>query len=391
MPVKRTKTDSKLQKRSIVLRWIVLILVFIFMTLIALFHQYPDIVGRTLSIDSFCPMGGLEGLFSWIFHGSFLQRLALGSFILLFAVVLLTLVYGRAFCGQICPLGTLQEIFGQIGRKKISKRIVHSSKQERIFRLLKYLILIVFVIGTWATGVLIIRAFDPWVAYAHVFSLEEMFEFPVGLGILLISVIGALWLDRFFCKYLCPFGAFLGLLSPVGIFGISRNKETCIDCKKCDHVCPMNIKVSTQQFIQDKECIMCNECVNVCPVEDTLIIASKKKTVVSSPMKVTIVSILLMVLVALSFTLSGHFKWFFADTTTPYENQVIKNDVEDIRGFMTLRELSVGYGVPLEVLMDKFATSPDDADKPIKEIVIEDEDGGHGTDLVRDFIRNYNP
>ncbi len=381
------KSNSSHRKRSIVFRWIVLIFILVLMTLIALFHQYPDLVGRTLSIDSFCPMGGLEGLFSWIFKGSMLQRLALGSFILFFAVILLTLLYKRAFCGQICPLGTLQEICGSIGRKTVRNRVTNSSKPDRVLRLLKYLVLFVFVIGTWATGVLLIRAFDPWVAYAHVFSLEEMFEFPIGLAILLISIVGALWIDRIFCKYLCPFGAFLGLLSPIGLYGVHRNTKTCIDCKKCDQVCPVNIHVSEVEFVTDKECIMCNECVNVCPVENTLEIATKKRTLTSTPLKVTAVSIIFMLLVAGAFTLTGHFKWFFPNTTTPYEQQVIKNEVDDIRGFMTLRELSVGYGVPLELLMEEFATSPDDADKPIKDLVVQGE--GHGTDYIREFIRNY--
>lgn len=389
MSVKVQKSDPKMHKRSIVFRWIVLLFVLLLMTLISIFHQYPDLVGRTLSIDSFCPMGGLEGLFSWIFQGSMLQRLALGSFILFFAILLITLLYKRAFCGQICPLGTLQALFGSIGRKTIKKRVTTSSKTDRVFRLLKYLVLVGFVVGTWATGILLIRAFDPWVAYAHVFSLEEMFEFPIGLAILLISIVGALWVDRIFCKYLCPFGAFLGLLSPIGMYGIHRNTETCIDCKKCDHACPANIVVSQVEFVTDTECIMCNECINACPVENTLEIATKKRTLTSTPMKVTAISIIFMLLVAGAFTMTGHFKWFFPNTSTPYENQVLKNDVDDIRGFMTLRELSIGYGVPLEILMEEFASSPDDADTPVKDLGTKSE--GHGTDFVREFIRNYRP
>ncbi len=383
----RVSSLKKQQKRNVLIRWFLLLFFLVFITFISVLHQYPSMLGRTLSIDSFCPMGGLEGLFAWIFQGQILQRLALSSFLLFFAVIIIAIVYRRSFCGQICPLGTLQEIFGSFGRKMLKKRPTIPQKTDKWLRYIKYIVLVSFLVGTWATGVLIIRAFDPWVAYAHLLSEDLFIEFSVGFVVLLVSLFGSVWIDRLFCKYFCPFGAFLSFLSPLGIFGIKRNVETCIKCKKCDVACPMNIKVSESVFVSNKECIMCNDCVNACPIENTLEVSTKSGKSTSTPIKVTILSASILLLVAIVFSFSGQFKWFFPDTTTPYHEQSIKSDPEDIRGFMTLQEISTVYGVPLDVLIERFASSPDDANKAIKELP--EVDGEHTTDVVREFVRDY--
>lgn len=372
-----------------ILRWILLLLILGFVTANAYFHQHPEILGKTASVCALCPTGAIESFLYWIRTGYFIHRIALSSLILLLSILVTSFLFRRSFCGQFCPLGTLQELFSSMGNQIKSIGVLRKKTKKDSFRWTKYIVIAAFIAVPWFTSSLFFRSIDPWVAYAHITTLEIFGLFLWGFLILLFSLLGSFIWDRFFCKYLCPFGAFLGLLSPIGMYGIHRNTETCIDCKKCDHACPANIVVSQVEFVTDTECIMCNECINACPVENTLEIATKKRTLTSTPMKVTAISIIFMLLVAGAFTMTGHFKWFFPNTSTPYENQVLKNDVDDIRGFMTLRELSIGYGVPLEILMEEFASSPDDADTPIKDLVAEGE--GHGTDFVREFIRNYRP
>ena len=114
------------------------------------------------------------------------------------------------------------------------------------------------------------RPYDPWVAWAHLTSAELLTEFGIGLTVLIVSLVGSLVYERFFCKYLCPTGALLGLLAKVSFFRIKRDAGTCIDCGLCDRACPMNVEVATAAVVTSSECISCNECVNVCPVAGAL-------------------------------------------------------------------------------------------------------------------------
>ncbi len=71
---------------------------------------------------------------------------------------------------------------------------------------------------------------------------------------------------------MCPYGATLGIFNLFRIFKIKRNKNTCVGCKKCDKVCPMNIEVSFKEKILNHQCISCLKCTseNVCPVDNTV-------------------------------------------------------------------------------------------------------------------------
>lgn len=89
-------------------------------------------------------------------------------------------------------------------------------------------------------------------------------------GIVIFYGVFSLFVDRPFCSYLCTEGARYGLLGKLRLFSIKRNESTCVNCKKCDKVCPMNIEVSTQNVIQDEQCISCFNCIESCPKKDTL-------------------------------------------------------------------------------------------------------------------------
>ena len=90
-----------------------------------------------------------------------------------------------------------------------------------------------------------LRPYDPWVAWAHLTSPELLTSYGIGLAVLIVSLAGSLVYERFFCKYLCPAGALLGLLSRVSFLNIRRDADACIDCGRCDKACMMNVEVAT--------------------------------------------------------------------------------------------------------------------------------------------------
>ena len=195
-----------------------------------------------------------------------------------------------------------------LGKKIFGKRYELNSKVDRAARYLKYVVLLVFVSLSWVLGTLVIRPYDPWVAYHHLTSADLFTEFSIGFGILIGSLIGSLFLERVFCKYLCPMGAFLGLINRIGIFRVKRNDETCIHCGKCDKVCPVNVEVEAAAQVHSSECINCSECVNVCPVKDTLYIGNRERLKLGPGALVLISAALFAAVVAVS-SFTGGFEW----------------------------------------------------------------------------------
>ena len=301
------KSDGRSQKKNRSLRTAILIGVLVFSTVLGILHQKPG-GWKPASVDAFCPFGGIESALSLVTTGTMLRRIAWSSFTLLGAVLLLAVLFRRSFCGNLCPLGTLQELFGMLGKKIFGKRYELNSKVDRAARYLKYVVLLVFVSLSWVLGTLVIRPYDPWVAYHHLTSADLFTEFSIGFGILIGSLIGSLFLERVFCKYLCPMGAFLGLINRIGIFRVKRNDETCIHCGKCDKVCPVNVEVEAAAQVHSSECINCSECVNVCPVKDTLYIGNRERLKLGPGALVLISAALFAAVVAVS-SFTGGFEW----------------------------------------------------------------------------------
>ena len=301
------KAPSRPRTAARIIRWSILAIVLVEITIMGYLHQVMGI-GKPVGVDALCPMGGLETLGTLVADGFFVKRVAFSSLLLLIAAVATALVFRRAFCGRICPLGYLQELFGGIGRRIFKRRLTLPTVLDRPARYLKYVVLFVILYFTWRTATLVIRPYDPWVAYQHLTSAELLTEFGVGFAVLAISLVGSLVYDRFFCKYACPMGAFLGLISRLSVFKIRRDAETCIDCKLCDRACPVNITVSEVETVKSAECIDCGECVSACPVKDTLATSAGSKATLG-PVTAAALSVGLFALLVAIATLLGGFQW----------------------------------------------------------------------------------
>jgi NAD-dependent dihydropyrimidine dehydrogenase PreA subunit len=270
-------------------------------------HQTAG-AGKPAGVDALCPFGGLETAYALVTSGLLLKRVAISSVVLLVAVIAVAVVFRRSFCGQICPLGFLQEMFGGLGRKVFKQRPVMPAWLDRPARYLKYVVLVAFIGLAWTTADLAIRPYDPWVAYMHLTSAEVFAEFSIGFAVLVAAVVGSFVYDRFFCKYLCPMGATLGLISKFSIFKVRRTTETCIDCKACDTACPVNITVSEVETVDSPECINCNECVTACPVKDTLAMSTRSNKRLSA-LGTTVAVVAIFAIVVGGATVAGSFDW----------------------------------------------------------------------------------
>lgn len=258
-----------------------------------LFINYLESAGtstyyeRPPGVESFLPISALMSIYYFIQTGIIHNAHPAGFFILL-GVILVSLVFGKSFCSWICPVGTLSEYIGDFGdklQKKLFKKVYRLPRWiDYPLRSLKYLLLAFFVYSIFFTmTILALRSFldSPYNLIADV----KMYYFFVEISRLALIIITAIFVlsiivRNFWCRYLCPYGALLGITTLLSPNKIVRNADKCIDCSLCNKVCPSSIKVDSVKTVFSDECTTCLNCVDVCPVADTLElknVAIKKK------------------------------------------------------------------------------------------------------------------
>jgi ferredoxin len=338
----------KKNKLIIYLRWGLLALITILITVATYLHQ---VLGgaRVPSIHALCPFGGLESLYTFFTAGSFIGKIFSGTMILFAITLVLAIVFRRSFCGILCPLGAIQEFFAGIGRKLFRKKLIIPQKYDNPLRYVKYAILVITVYYAWKTAGLWMAPYDPWSAYAHLSEgLKKVWdEMAIGLIILIVTVIGSLVYDRFFCKYLCPMGAFTGIIGKISPFKVVRNEEKCTKCELCTKKCPVNIDVSHSKEITTAECINCQTCVLNCPAAGALELKEGKTTV--QPL-IAIILVVALFFVPIFVTQSLGIYKMLPEKILP--GQSIK--IEEIRGYMTIKEAAAATRMGLEEFYKKF-------------------------------------
>ena len=191
--------------------------------------------------------------------------------------------------------------------------------------------------------------YDPWAAYGHISTgiTSLIDEYLIGFIILIVILVGSLLYDRFFCKYLCPMGAFYGLISKLSPSKITRNENTCINCGLCNKNCPVNIKVSELKEIKSAECINCQKCILSCPKNNTLEFKIKNK---SLNQYLFSLFVFLIFFGGIGITkLMGLY-----EVIPPPITSETKITPEEIKGYMTLEDLSNGLKIDLNEVYKKL-------------------------------------
>ena len=223
------------------------------------------------SLHAVCPFGGVVTLYQLVAEGSFVQKIHESSLVLGIAVLAAAILLGPAFCGWICPFGTVQEYVARLGRKVLGRRYgrIIPKRLDGVLKYLRYILLILVLVNTARTGKLVFADVDPYFALFQFWTGEVAIAAYVVLGVVFaLSFI----VERPFCRYACPYGAFLGFTNLFRVLPIRRNEATCISCSRCDRACPMGITVSDKTVVRDLSCVSCLQCTSdaVCPVSDTV-------------------------------------------------------------------------------------------------------------------------
>jgi polyferredoxin len=194
-------------------------------------------------------------------------------------VIVLTLFVGRFFCGFACPLGTLNQFTGWLGRLALGSAERVEANRYRKLQAVKYYILIC-LLALALTGSVQTGVFDPLpllhrsvnLALAPladnrlgVLSDEPRFYASAWLlGVVLLAVLGLnLALPRFFCRFVCPLGGLFGLLSRFTPWRIGKTTDKCGECRICEEYCEGACRPAGTIIVS--ECVMCMNCLDRCP------------------------------------------------------------------------------------------------------------------------------
>ncbi len=169
--------------------------------------------------------------------------------IIVFTVVT-ALLWGRIFCSSLCPFGALQDFITRIVPKRFQYQVPQAIHDVAIY--LKYAILAFLVVMAIAYADLsLFQYFEP---FGTVFYISRSM---VLWGIAAVFLLGALFIPRFYCRYACPLGAALGVVSLVSPWRIKRVPQ-CDVCKVCEQACPTGAIRGPK--IDFKECVRCDIC-----------------------------------------------------------------------------------------------------------------------------------
>jgi len=235
-------------------------------------------VSRPAAVEGWLPIAGMMNLKYFLVTRQ-VPELHPAAMFLLVTFVAMAFLFRKAFCSWLCPLGTVSEYLWKLGRKLFRRNFRLPGWVDIPLRGLKYLLLGFFLWAVSSMSAWAIAAFmrSPYGVVADV-KMLNFFRFIGTTGEIVVGtlVVASVLVQNFWCRYLCPYGALLGLASAFSPLRIRRNVATCIDCAKCAKACPSALAVDKLVKITSAECTGCLECVAVCPAEGALRMGTKE-------------------------------------------------------------------------------------------------------------------
>ncbi|MDD3807590.1 MAG: 4Fe-4S binding protein, partial [Candidatus Marinimicrobia bacterium] len=230
------------------------------------------------------------------------------------ALVVAVILFGKLFCGYVCPIGTVIEHLRKLAAKVGLKTITLKGWLDRALRVLKYVILFITAYFTVTTSELFCKKFDPYYGVVSGFNVDTILW--LSLSALFIVLVVSVFIRFFWCKYLCPLSALsniaanvlisapllvlylilrwagvnlhiawlLGALALTGalteIFRfkfyrvtpvrIKVDESQCTQCAICDTKCPQGIEVHKYKTVEHPDCTLCMDCVKGCPTKGAI-------------------------------------------------------------------------------------------------------------------------
>lgn len=263
------------------------------------------ILGITLLFLDFT--GALYVWLGWMAKIQFLPALLAMNVVVVVALIVLTLVFGRIYCSVICPLGIFQDIVAWIHNHRKKNRYTYSPAKS----ILRYIVLVVFVV-TFILGIhVFVSLLAPYSSYGRIVtvllqpvyqlannglaSLAEHFDnytfysvdiWMKGLSTLITALVTLVFLfvfswynGRTYCNTICPVGTVLSFLARFSWFKVHIYADKCIECGLCTKNCKASCIDFKNHKIDYSRCVVCGDCIGKCSTKSILYVHSKDRIV----------------------------------------------------------------------------------------------------------------
>lgn len=215
-----------------------------------------------------CPIGSMQAVLG--------QKKPRFAFYVIGFMSFIGVLVGRFICGWLCLFGLIQELLYMIPVPKVTVK----EQIDKILRYAKYF----FLFGFCIFAVLFLRdkyglTFPYFCKFVcpigmleggiPLLALNKAYRAAVGflymwkLCILVLIIVLSMVINRPFCKYLCPLGAFYSLFQKISFLRITVDKDVCVECGACEKNCKMQVNPAKNP--NSTECIRCGECIHICP------------------------------------------------------------------------------------------------------------------------------
>ncbi|MCB2313523.1 4Fe-4S binding protein [Clostridium tagluense] len=213
---------------------------------------------------------GFKSIYQMIIKGDFNFLQAFPSLVEFTTVIIITIVLGRFFCGWVCAFGTYNDLLHLLSKNVFKINFKVNEKVDAVLKYAKYLVLILLVVIVWSMGSKVLETTSPWDAFAQITNFPQVLsDYTIGFILLVLITIGAFFIERFFCRYLCPLGAVFNIFSRIGILKIKKPTDKCGKCRLCTNNCSMGLSLYKVESIRGGDCINCLKCIEACPRNNT--------------------------------------------------------------------------------------------------------------------------
>lgn len=236
----------------------------------------PWAASRPAGVEGWLPIAGMMNT-KYFWETGAVPLIHPAAMVLFLTFVTLSVVFRKAFCGWLCPVGTVSEWLWRVGREAFGRSFWPPKWLDLVLRTCKYALFGAFFYAVLRMDADAVGAFlaSPYGLIADVKMLNFFRFLSTGAAVFLaVVVFASMFIPNAWCRYLCPYGALMGLAALASPLRIRREAEACIDCGKCARVCPSRLAVDQLVQIRSAECIGCMECVAACPAEGALVMAA---------------------------------------------------------------------------------------------------------------------
>lgn len=277
---KNGRDYSSLQKvrrtyhpRFTVVRWTVMIVSFVVLTWGGSWvgYWFEELYLPVLSCSKYNPEQIVGSACYYMSHLNILFTLEPYQILTFFVCFFLPLfLFGKLFCGFICPMGLAQDVLHAARQKSGILGVPMTERRYERLAVIKWTVVFLFL-GMGFAG-LDFCNICPAVTLSPAFSGFKTTVYVSGF-VMLFVLVGSFFKPRFFCN-ICPLGLLMGLLHKVSLVRLKKDGTACTECGACYHACPMGIKtVYTEREkvdVTDMNCLMCGECIRNCPENEAL-------------------------------------------------------------------------------------------------------------------------